>query len=194
MPSSASSSQTARMLGTRIPSGASASCNRDSRTTSCAVGGSGGRGGRRRTKRDPSARSRRNEKLDPPPSPIRSARSDPAPRPCSSRNLRTVSRMSSGGRSTISMKRSCHHLCVETLLAGGAFFESPRWHDGRWWFSDFFRRRVVTIEGEVVRVEGQPSGLGWLPDGSLLVVSMHDRRVLRLRDGELEVHADLSGL
>jgi sugar lactone lactonase YvrE len=92
------------------------------------------------------------------------------------------------------MARSCHHPPVETLLAGGAFFESPRWHDGRWWFSDFFRRRVVTTEGEVVRVEGQPSGLGWLPDGSLLVVSMHDRRVLRLRDGVLALHADLSDL
>jgi sugar lactone lactonase YvrE len=88
---------------------------------------------------------------------------------------------------------------VETLLAGGAFFESPRWHDGRWWFSDFFRRQVVAVgdDGdaeEIVRVEGMPSGLGWLPDGSLLVVSMRDRRVLRLRDGELAMHAELAHL
>jgi sugar lactone lactonase YvrE len=83
---------------------------------------------------------------------------------------------------------------METLLAGGAFFESPRWHEGGWWFSDFFRRRVVTTDGEVVRVDGQPSGLGWRPDGSLLVVSMRDRSVLRLRDGVLELHADLSQL
>ena len=45
-----------------------------------------------------------------------------------------------------------------------------------------------------MRVEAQPSGLGWLPDGSLLVVSMLDRRVLRLRDGELELHAELGEL
>jgi sugar lactone lactonase YvrE len=83
---------------------------------------------------------------------------------------------------------------VETLLAGGAFFESPRWHDGRWWFSDFFRHVVVAGGEEVVRVDGMPSGLGWLPDGSLLVVSMSDRRVLRLHDGALELHADLSHL
>jgi sugar lactone lactonase YvrE len=88
---------------------------------------------------------------------------------------------------------------VETLLAGGAFFESPRWHDGRWWFSDFFRKVVVAVDDhgdaeEIVRVEGMPSGLGWLPDGSLLVVSMRERRVLRLREGELDVHADLSRL
>src|SRR5919197_4813062 len=150
------------MTGTRIPSGASASCNRDSRTTSCAVGGGGGRGGRRRTKRDPSSRSSKNEKFGPPPSPIRSARSAPVPRPCSSRNLRTVSRISSGGRATISTTRSCHHLRVQTLLAGGAFFESPRWHDGRWWFSDFFRKLVVAVDDggdpeEIVDVRGLPS-------------------------------------
>ena len=41
----------------------------------------------------------------------------------------------------------------------------------------------------------QPSGLGWLPDGRMLVVSMHDRRVLRLEaDGTLVEHADLSGI
>jgi sugar lactone lactonase YvrE len=83
---------------------------------------------------------------------------------------------------------------VETLLAGGAFFESPRWHDGRWWFSDFFRRVVIAGGEEVVHVDGMPSGLGWLPDETLLVVSMRDRRVLRLVDGELELHADLSDL
>jgi sugar lactone lactonase YvrE len=83
---------------------------------------------------------------------------------------------------------------VETLLEGGAFFESPRWHDGRWWFSDFFRGVVVAGGEEIVHVDGMPSGLGWLPDGTLLVVSMRDRRVLRLRDGVLELHADLSQL
>src|SRR5512133_2053831 len=187
------------MFGTRMPSGASASCSRDSRTTSCAVGGSGGRGGRRNTNRDPSSRSSRKEKFEPPPSPIRSARRRPAPRPCSSRNRRTVSRISNGGRSTMSTGRSCHHPPVRTLLTGGAFFESPRWHDGRWWVSDFFRRHVLAVDDdgrveEIVRVDAMPSGLGWLPDGSLLVVSMQDRRVLRALGGKLEVHADLSEL
>ena len=83
---------------------------------------------------------------------------------------------------------------METLLEGGAFFESPRWHDGRWWFSDFFRGVVVADGEEIVRVPGMPSGLGWLPDGTLLIVSMRDRRVLRLRDNVLELHADLSHL
>lgn len=86
---------------------------------------------------------------------------------------------------------------LRTVLTGGAFFESPRWHDGRWWVSDFYRRLVLTLDAdgharEVLTVEGQPSGLGWLPDGALLVVSMKDRRLLRRGDGQVDVHADLS--
>ena len=84
------------------------------------------------------------------------------------------------------------------LLEGGAFFESPRWHDGRWWVSDFYRQAVYTVteggdEEFVVEVENQPSGLGWMPDGSLLIVSMKDQRLLRRSpDGDLTLHADLS--
>jgi sugar lactone lactonase YvrE len=85
------------------------------------------------------------------------------------------------------------------LLEGGAFFESPRWHDGRWWVSDFYREAVYTVgtdgsEELVLEVEHQPSGLGWLPDGSLLVVSMKDQRVLkRGREGDVTTHAELGG-
>jgi sugar lactone lactonase YvrE len=86
---------------------------------------------------------------------------------------------------------------LTTLFEGGAFFEGPRWHDGRWWVSDFYRRLVTTVAPDgsttdVLTVEGQPSGLGWMPDGSLLVVSMKDHRVLRRSPaGEVTVHADL---
>jgi sugar lactone lactonase YvrE len=87
---------------------------------------------------------------------------------------------------------------VETLYEGGHYFEAPRWHDGRWWVSDFYDHAVyaVTPDGrseEVLRVEAQPSGLGWMPDGSLLVVSMRDHRLLRrATDGSVSVHADVS--
>ena len=86
---------------------------------------------------------------------------------------------------------------LRTVLDGGRFFEGPRWHEGAWWVSDFYRHAVyrVTPDGaatRVVEVEGQPSGLGWLPDGSLLISSMKDRRVLRFADGRLSTHADLS--
>lgn len=87
---------------------------------------------------------------------------------------------------------------VRVLLEGGAFFEGPRWRDGRWWVSDFYRHAVYTVTPEgvaarVLEVPEQPSGLGWLPDGTLLVVSMRDRRLLRLGAGDApEPYADLS--
>jgi sugar lactone lactonase YvrE len=89
---------------------------------------------------------------------------------------------------------------LETLADGGTYFECPRWHDGRWWASDFYRHTVFTYDADsreepVLEVEGQPSGLGWLPDGDLLVVSMKDRRVLRrAADGTVSEHADVSAL
>ncbi len=86
---------------------------------------------------------------------------------------------------------------LTTLTTGGSFFEGPRWHEGTWWVSDFYTHEVrrVTADGGstvVLTVDGQPSGLGWLPDGSLVVVSMTDHRLLRLADGQLSTLADLT--
>jgi sugar lactone lactonase YvrE len=85
------------------------------------------------------------------------------------------------------------------LLDGGTFFEGPRWHDGRWWVSDFFRHVVLSFdetggdERQEATVPGQPSGLGWTPDGDLLIVSMIDKRLLRrTTSGRIEEVADLS--
>ena len=86
---------------------------------------------------------------------------------------------------------------MRTLLAGLAFPEGPRWHDNRMWFSDMHAHEVVTVDGRGVRetvckVPNQPSGLGWLTDGRLLIVSMTDRRILRQEaDGTLVEHANL---
>jgi sugar lactone lactonase YvrE len=83
---------------------------------------------------------------------------------------------------------------------GLLFGESPRWHGGRLWYSDFYDHAVHALapdgpDERVLEVDGQPSGLGWLPDGRLLMVSMLDRRVLRVEDnGAVVTHADLSGL
>jgi sugar lactone lactonase YvrE len=86
------------------------------------------------------------------------------------------------------------------VLDKHAYLEGPRWHDGRIWVSDLYTQQVVSADehGGDVRVEaevaGRPSGLGWLPDGRLLVVSMTDRRLLRREtDGSLARHADMSG-
>jgi sugar lactone lactonase YvrE len=89
---------------------------------------------------------------------------------------------------------------LRTVFEGGSYFEGPRWHDGAWWVSDFYRHTVSRVtpsgaETVVLEVENQPSGLGWLPDGSLLVVSMKDQRVLRVTsDGATTTHADLSAV
>jgi len=88
---------------------------------------------------------------------------------------------------------------AETLATGIYFGEGPRWHDGRLWFSDFYSSRVcsVGLDGDLrteLELEGRPSGLGWMPDGSLLVVRMELREVWRRwPDGKFERHADLTG-
>lgn len=88
---------------------------------------------------------------------------------------------------------------TSTVLGDGfTFTEAPRWRAGRLWFSDFYDHAVktITLDGAVetmFTVPGQPSGLGWLPDGRMLVVSMRDRKLLRLEaDGTLVEHADLN--
>jgi sugar lactone lactonase YvrE len=79
------------------------------------------------------------------------------------------------------------------------FPEGPRWHEGRLWFSDMHDHCVVVSDEQgnaetVVDVPNQPSGLGWLPDGRLLVVSMTDRRLMRFENGALDEVADISHL
>jgi sugar lactone lactonase YvrE len=87
-----------------------------------------------------------------------------------------------------------------TLIGGLSFTEGPRWRDGRLYFSDFYTHRVLAVAMDgtsetLAHVPGQPSGLGFLPDGRMLIVSMRDRKVLRREvDGSLVEHADLSGL
>ncbi len=85
------------------------------------------------------------------------------------------------------------------LVEGLRFPEGPRWHDGRLWCSDQHDRRVLAVGTDgtvetIVEVPYGPSGLGWLPDGRMLVVSMEDRRLLRLDPGGLTEVADLSEL
>ena len=86
---------------------------------------------------------------------------------------------------------------MAAIVAEGIYFgEGPRWHDGRLWYSDFFGNCVRAFtpgagDETILRVDGQPSGLGWLPDNQLLVVSMLDHRVLRhAPDGTTATHAE----
>ncbi len=86
---------------------------------------------------------------------------------------------------------------TRVLVEGIYFGEGPRWHEGRLWFSDFYARAVksVSLAGDTrieFTIDDRPSGLGWMPDGSMLIVSMTKRQVLRrLPGGEIKLHADL---
>ena len=88
---------------------------------------------------------------------------------------------------------------TEVLADGFEFLEGPRWRDGRLWMSDCFGGQVFTVGADgrvetVVEVPGKPSGLGFLPDGTPLIVSMKDRRLLRLEKDGLVSHAELGPL
>ena len=89
---------------------------------------------------------------------------------------------------------------LERLIGGVDFGEGPRWHDGALWYCDFFQRAIYTVTTDGTRtavhagLDDQTSGLGWLPDGRLLVVSMRQQKVLRDDGGTLVEHADLSAV
>lgn len=84
------------------------------------------------------------------------------------------------------------------LFAGDfVFLEAPRWRDNRLWVSDVYDCKVYTIGagGErtlVCNVPNRPSGLGFLPDGTPIVVSASDRKLMKIVNGALAPYADLS--
>lgn len=92
---------------------------------------------------------------------------------------------------------------MEVLHKGGYFYEGARWHGGNWYVSDIWGKEILRVSpsGESERIISVadsadalgPSGLGWLPDGSLIFVSMEDRRIKRIDpQGQLSIHSDLS--
>jgi sugar lactone lactonase YvrE len=88
----------------------------------------------------------------------------------------------------------------QTLMTGIVFGESPRWRDGRLWFSDWGAQEIVAVDPEgrsevIVHMPSSPFCIDWLPDGRLLVVSAGDGLLLRREpDGSLVTHSDLSSL
>jgi sugar lactone lactonase YvrE len=89
-------------------------------------------------------------------------------------------------------------LTPRVLLSGLNFPEAPRWHRDRLWFSDVRARRIMTVDEcgsaeVIVELDEETSGLGFMPDGSLLMVSVNHQRILRFREGKLTQHANLVG-
>ena len=85
------------------------------------------------------------------------------------------------------------------LMDGLTFGEGPRWHDEKFYFSDFYSHKVFSLDMNgnfevIVEVPGQPSGLGWMPDGTMLIVSMKDKKLLSFNNNALSEVADLSNL
>ena len=88
---------------------------------------------------------------------------------------------------------------LETLMKGLTFGEGPRWHENKFYFSDFYSHKVYSLDlsGKhevIVEIPNQPSGLGWTPDGTMLIVSMKDRKLMSFKDGLLTERADLTEL
>lgn len=89
-------------------------------------------------------------------------------------------------------------MTTETLVDGLCFGEGPRWHDGRLYFSDMHASTVYALDEQgnlesiVVLEDDEPSGLGWLPDGRMLIVSMQKRKLLVFDGNTLSDFADLS--
>ena len=84
-------------------------------------------------------------------------------------------------------------------MDGLTFGEGPRWHEEKFYFSDFYSHKVFSLDMEgnsevIVEVPAQPSGLGWMPDGTMLIVSMKDKKLLSFNKNTLSEVADLSNL
>jgi sugar lactone lactonase YvrE len=89
---------------------------------------------------------------------------------------------------------------LQLLLSGLVFPESPRWHDGRLWLSDWGAGEVIAVDLDggsdvIARLESFPMCIDHLPDGRTLIVSGSDGLLLRREpDGSLVTHANLSAL
>src|SRR3982074_1143609 len=86
------------------------------------------------------------------------------------------------------------------VLDGGRYFEGPRWHAGRLWFVDCMDRKLLSLapSGECeqhAKFEDEPAcGLGVLPDGRIIVLTMFHKRLMTYADGQLSLYADLSAI
>ena len=91
-------------------------------------------------------------------------------------------------------------MTLQCVLDGGRYFEGPRWHAGRLWFVDCMERTLLSLSPSGAREQhatfedDTPCGTGVLPDGRLVVLTMHRKRLMTYANGKLSLYADLSGI
>ena len=91
-------------------------------------------------------------------------------------------------------------MMLRSVLDGGRYFEGPRWHAGRLWFVDCMDRTLLSLDASgrselhAKFEDDTPCGLGVLPDGKLVVLTMFRKRLMTYADGKLSLYADLSGI
>ena len=89
---------------------------------------------------------------------------------------------------------------LDCVFDGGRYFEGPRWHAGRLWFVDCMERTLLSLdvsgscEQHAKFEDDTPCGLGILPDGRVVVLTMFRKRLMTYADGRLSLYADLSGI
>src|SRR5882724_1245916 len=87
---------------------------------------------------------------------------------------------------------------MKPILDGGRYFEGPRWHAGRLWFVDCMEQTLLSLtpsgerEQHAKFEDDTPCGLGVLPDGKIVVLTMFRKRLMAFADGRLSLYADLS--
>jgi sugar lactone lactonase YvrE len=90
-------------------------------------------------------------------------------------------------------------LATKPFAQDFVFLEGPRWHDGKLWVSDMFGQTVYTLtpdgaRQEIAKFPNRPSGINFLPDGSVVIISMADRKLMKVDNGTLSEYADLSAV
>ncbi len=89
---------------------------------------------------------------------------------------------------------------LNRLFNGGRYLEGPRWHNGRLWFVDCMERTLLSLapsgkcEVHAKFEDDTPCGLGVLPDGRIVVLTMFRKRLMVYADGRLSLYADLTGI
>ena len=86
---------------------------------------------------------------------------------------------------------------LRPLIMEGKYFEGPRWYEDKLWFVDSLAMKLlrVSLDGEreaVCDIPGVAGGIGFLPNGDVVITSMFDHKLLTFANGKVSTLCDLS--